>query len=98
MKIMYLARFGRFDLLRAVGSLATMVTKWTRACDAKLLRLIKYFHHSKTQRMIGFLGDRLDQLQLGLYTDADFVGDKKDCKSTSGPCSFACTVPTASFP
>ncbi len=29
MKVMYFARFARFDLLRAVGGMATMITKWT---------------------------------------------------------------------
>ncbi len=54
MKIMYLARFGRFDLLRAVGALTTQITKWTRVCvcvcvcDLKLLRLIK---HCTTRRV-----------------------------------------------
>ena len=28
MKIMYIARFARPDLLRAVGALSTMITKW----------------------------------------------------------------------
>ena len=40
MKILYGARFARSDLLRAVGALACQVTKWTRLCDKKLLRLV----------------------------------------------------------
>ena len=36
MKILYAARMCRFDLLRAVGSLATRVTKWDAGCDRKL--------------------------------------------------------------
>ena len=42
MKIMYLARFARPDLLRAVGALSTLITKWTTLCDRKLFRIIKY--------------------------------------------------------
>ena len=40
MKIMYIARFARPDLLRAVGALTTMITKWTPLCDKKLFRII----------------------------------------------------------
>ncbi len=41
MKIMYIARFARPDLLRAVGALSTMITKWDELCDRKLYRIIK---------------------------------------------------------
>ena len=34
MKILYGARFARWDLLKVVTKLATMVTKWTTSCDA----------------------------------------------------------------
>ena len=33
MKIMYIARFARPDLLRAVGALSCMITKWDYLCD-----------------------------------------------------------------
>ena len=42
MKNMYIARFARPDLLRAVGALTAMVTRWDELCDRKLLRIIKY--------------------------------------------------------
>ncbi len=97
MKIMYLARFSRFDLLRAVCKLAKMITKWTRACDLKLLRLVKYILHSRTHRQIGFIGDLLPDLRIGFYTDSDFAGDKKTQKSTSG--MFLCLYgPNSFFP
>ncbi len=35
-------------------------------------------------RQIGFIGDSLDDVYLGLFTDADFAGDRRDSKSTSG--------------
>ncbi len=41
MKIMYIARFARPDLLRAVGALTTMITKWGELCDRKLYRIFK---------------------------------------------------------
>ena len=33
MSVLHAARMARFDLLRAVGALATKVTKWDRVCD-----------------------------------------------------------------
>ena len=36
LKCLYLARVERFDTLWTVHKLARAVTKWTRACDAKL--------------------------------------------------------------
>ena len=35
-------------------------------------------------RHIGFIGDSPDQLKLGLFSDADFAGDRADTGSTSG--------------
>ena len=31
-----------------------------------------------------YVGDNFDEIRLGLFTDADFAGDKSDSKSTSG--------------
>ena len=44
MMIFYGARFARWHLLKVITKLATMVTKWTTACDAALLRLARYVH------------------------------------------------------
>ena len=35
-------------------------------------------------RQIGFIGDQADELELGLFSDADFAGDKETMRSTSG--------------
>ena len=35
-------------------------------------------------RQIGFIGDSPDELELGLFSDADFVGDRADMRSASG--------------
>ena len=43
---LYLARIGRPDILWLVNKLARAVTKWTRACDKRLARLISYIHHT----------------------------------------------------
>ena len=42
MRLMWLARLARPDLLRVVTWLATMVQSWTQACDAYLYRAMCY--------------------------------------------------------
>ena len=41
-----LARFGRPDILWSVNKLARSITKWTKACDKRLNRLISKIHHT----------------------------------------------------
>ena len=43
---LYLARIGRPDILCSVNKLARAVTKWTKAYDKRLARLISYIHHT----------------------------------------------------
>ena len=40
LKFLHLARIGRFDILWSVNIFARAVTKWTKACDKRLARLI----------------------------------------------------------
>jgi hypothetical protein len=84
MKVLYIARFARPDLPRAVGVLSAMITKWDTLCDRKLFRLIKYINGTTQWRQIGFVGDGPDDVSLGLFSDADFAGDKAGQRSTSG--------------
>lgn len=81
---MWVGRAARRDLARALGRLATMVSKWGPLEDKKLHRLMCYMHHSRGHRQLGFIGDERSDLRLGLVTDAVFAGCKKTCKSTSG--------------
>jgi hypothetical protein len=74
MKIFYGARFARWDLLKVVTKLATMVTKWTTACDAALLRLMRYIKATVDWVLVGYVGDVPSDLSLQLYADADFAG------------------------
>ena len=46
LKCLCLARIGRPDILWSVNKLARAVTKWTKACDKRLARLISYIHHT----------------------------------------------------
>ena len=42
----HLTRIGRPDILWSVNKLARAVTKWTKACDKRLARLISYTDHT----------------------------------------------------
>ena len=44
--IFFLALVGRTDILWSVNKLARSITKWTKACDKRLNRLISYIHHT----------------------------------------------------
>ena len=46
LKCIYLTRIGRLDILWSVNKLARSITKWTKACDKSLNRLISYIHHT----------------------------------------------------
>ena len=46
LKCLYLARIGRPDILWSVNKLARSITKWTKACDKRLNRLISYIHQT----------------------------------------------------
>jgi len=84
MKLLYGARLARFDLLRAINHLAGYITKWTPDCDKRLHRIMCYVHTSLHYRMIGWVGDKPDQLEPHLFADADFAGCPDSQRSTSG--------------
>ena len=46
LKCLYLARIGRPDIPWSVNKLARSITKWTKACDKRLNRLISYIHQT----------------------------------------------------
>ena len=83
-KFFYLARFGRPDILWSVNNLARSITKWTKACDKRLSRLISYIHHTSEYKQYCHVGNTATQCRLGLFQDSDFAGDLEDSKSTSG--------------
>ena len=83
LKCPYLARFGRPDIW-SVNKLARSITKWTKACDKRLNRLISYIHHTCEYKQYYHVGNTAKQCRLGLFQDSDFAGDLEDSKSTSG--------------
>ena len=92
LKCLYLARIGRPDILWSVNKLARSITKWTKACDKRLNRLISYIHHTSEYKQYCHVGNTAKQCRLGLFQDSDFAGDLEDSKSTSGGtlCVFGC--------
>ena len=84
LKCLYLARIGRPDILWSVNKLERSITKWTKACDKRLNRLISYIHHTCEYKHYCLVGNTAQQCRLGLFQDSDFAGDLEDSKSTSG--------------
>ena len=84
LKCLYLARFGRPDILWSVNKLARSISKRTKACAKRLSRLISYIHHTSEYKQYCHLGNTAKQCRLGLFQDSDFAGDLEDSKSTSG--------------
>jgi len=84
MKALYGARLVRFELLWPICSSAREVSKWTRACDKRLHRLMCYIHHTPDHSLESFVGDDAQHCHVVLYSDADFAGDMIQAKSTSG--------------
>ena len=84
MKLLYAARMARFDLLRAIGFLATRITKWSPLCDKMLHRLMCYVNATINLKMGAWVGDTIGELTLTLFTDADFAGDIVSRRSTTG--------------
>ena len=72
------------DILWSVNKLARSITKWTKACDKRLSRLISEIHHTCDYKQYCHVGHTAEQCRLGLFQDSDFAGDLEDSKSTSG--------------
>ena len=83
LKYLYLARIGRPDILWSVNKFARSITKWTKACDKRLNRLISYIHHTSEYKQYCHVGHTAKQCRLGLFQDSDFARDLEDSKSTS---------------
>ena len=77
-------RIGRPDILWSLNKLARASTKWTRACDKRLARLISKIHPTSKFKQNCHVGNTAQQCKLGLFQDSDCAGDLEDSKSTSG--------------
>ena len=96
MKLMYSARLVRYDLLRPVGVLTRLITRWTPQCDEKLDKLMAYVRATLDLKLYGYIGDRPETLQLDLYSDADFAGLPSQHSTTGG--HLALVGPRSRFP
>ena len=97
MKILYGARMYRYDLLKATCMLAAMVTKWSVACDMMLYRLCCYIKCSLHYRLVGYICNKMSELNLSTWADADLAGDRISSRSTSG-CLHAITASKSYVP
>ena len=84
LKCLYLARIGRPDILWSVNKFARSITKWTKACDKRLNRLISYIHNTCEYKQYCYVGNTAKQCRLGLFQDSDFAGYLEDSQFTSG--------------
>ena len=73
-QLLFAARVGRYDLLRIVGILATRFTKWSKACDQQLHKLMRYVNSTLNHRQIGYTGDKVADIVPLMFCDADFAG------------------------
>ena len=84
LKALYVARIARPDIYFAVNTLAREVTRWTKACDRRLHRLISYVHWTQHWVQHCWVGDKPADVIVALYVDAGFGGDLTDSKSSTG--------------
>ena len=96
MKIMYIARHSRCDLLRPVSVLAREVNRWSPSSDLKLEKLVAYIRETVTLSLHGYVGDSPDKVSLALYSDADFARLASQHSTTGG--FLVLTGPNAWFP
>ena len=100
LKCLYLARIGRPDILWSVNKLARSMTKWTKACDKRLNRLISYIHHTSEYKQYCHVGNTSKQCRLGLFQDSEFAGRQVEHSASWGvilfvPISWMCKKQTA---
>ena len=72
---LYLARIAGPNILWFVNKLARAVTKWTKACDKRLARLISYIQHTCAYKQYCYDGNTAQHCRSGLFQDSDFAGD-----------------------
>ena len=84
MKVLLCALLSRPDLMKPISDLTRKVTCWSLADDKRLFKLMSYLSTTPKLSLTCKIGDRMDDLKLGLYTDADHSSEMEHAKSTSG--------------
>ena len=67
LKCLYLARVGRPDIQWSANKLARSITKWTKACNKRVCRLISYIHHTCEYRQYCHVGN-CKTMQIGIVS------------------------------
>ena len=83
MKLMWLGRISRPDILVAINTLARHITKWSANDDKRAARLVGYIAATIDHAHVMRINDPPAELWLSLYVDSDF-GSSPDMKSTGG--------------
>ena len=68
LKCLHLARIGRLDILLSVNKIARSITKWTKACDKRLNRLISNIHHTCECKQHCHVGNTAEQCRFDCFT------------------------------
>ena len=83
MKLMWLGRISRPDIVVAINTLARHITRWSANDDKRAARLIGYIPATIDYAHVMRINDPPAELWLPLYVDSDF-GASPDMKPTSG--------------
>jgi len=83
MKLMWLGRISRPDIMVAINTLARNITRWSANDDKRAARLVGYIAAAVDYAHVMRINDPPAKLWLSLYVDSDF-GSSPDMKSTSG--------------
>ena len=73
-KMLIFGTYWKPNFLWSVNKLARSITKWTKACDKRLFRLISYIHHTCEYKQYCYVGSTAKQCRLGLFQDSDSAG------------------------
>ena len=76
MKILWIGRLARPDLKKPPCDLSRKFTKWSKADDIKLRRLVGYIKRSRNFMLKGWIGDAIHKCRLVCFCDADFAVER----------------------
>ena len=83
--LLFLSRVARPDISVAVQRLCRVVTKWATTHDAQLVRLYAYLDATGPIALSAELSPlEIDDVQLVMWSDADWAGDPEHAKFASG--------------
>ena len=86
--VLYLSRHNRPETFWSTNHLSRDLTKWTRASDKRLMRLMSFLHYTKDCVQFCYVGDHIKDCFLIQFCDAGFAGDLGDSRSTGGSITY----------